>query len=175
MMATSVPEERPEKDIGGTIERNQPVTGDIESDEGTVLREIEEVSGHAQVTQKRLEFVPPWVIHLAIKQEHDNSWSSACREVAEAGIPSRSIMMSSHIIYKIKVSEDGKLKLKVRISPHGNREEMREDVRKDAAAAQSHVIRLILSIATCKDAKLGLLDISGAYMQSGPIKRDIYV
>lgn len=47
---------------------------------------------------------------------------------------------------------------------------MRNSVRKDSATAQFDVIRMILTIVTFLPVRLGLVDISGAYMQSGPIK-----
>lgn len=52
---------------------------------------------------------------------------------------------------------------------------MKDDIRKDSATAQFGVIRLIISVATYMDANLGFVDISGVYMQSGPIRRTIYV
>lgn len=52
---------------------------------------------------------------------------------------------------------------------------MKDDVRKDSVTAQFDVIRLMLTLVTFMSLRLGLVDISGAYMQSGPIRRQIYV
>lgn len=51
---------------------------------------------------------------------------------------------------------------------------MKYDVQKDSITAQFHMIRLALSIATRMDLFLGHVDIQGAYLQIGPIKRIIY-
>lgn len=53
---------------------------------------------------------------------------------------------------------------------------MKESACKDSEdTAQFDVIRLFCSIATILQFRLGFLDIQGAYIQSGPIQRDIYV
>lgn len=67
------------------------------------------------------------------------------------------------------------MNLKARICPHGNRDVEKDYVRKDSATAQYDVILLILAIVTFLPFRLGLVDIKGAYLQSGPIRRDIYV
>lgn len=65
--------------------------------------------------------------------------------------------------------------MKARMCPHGNRDSGKDSVRKDSATAQFDVIRLMMSIATLLSFYVGLIDIQGAYLQSGPIKRDILV
>ena len=67
------------------------------------------------------------------------------------------------------------MKMKARLCPHSNHDSGKDSVRKDSATAQFDVIRLMLSIATLLSFDIGLIDINGAYLQSGPIKRDIYV
>lgn len=52
---------------------------------------------------------------------------------------------------------------------------MKDDIRKHSATAEFHVIRLLLAIATRLYMRLVVIDISGAYIHSGPIKRDILV
>lgn len=50
-----------------------------------------------------------------------------------------------------------------------------DDVRKDFGTEQFDTIRLALSMATDMGAVLGHVEIKGAYVQSGPTKRNIYV
>lgn len=52
---------------------------------------------------------------------------------------------------------------------------MKDDVREDSATAQFDIICLLLAINTFLPMRLGDVEVSGAYMQSGLIKRDIYV
>lgn len=67
------------------------------------------------------------------------------------------------------------MRLKARLCPHGNRDKMKHQIRKDSATAQFDVIRLLLSIATILQLRLGCVDIKGVYLQSGPIQRKIFV
>lgn len=67
------------------------------------------------------------------------------------------------------------MRLKSRICTHGNRDRMKDDIRKDSSTAQFNVIRMTLSKATDMDDVLGHVEIRGAYIQSGPIQRTIYV
>lgn len=46
-------------------------------------------------------------------------------------------------------------------------------IMKDTATAKCSVIRFSMSVAPIMDFKLRLVGIKGAYLQSGPIKRDI--
>lgn len=78
-------------------------------------------------------------------------------------------------MYKVKTDEDNNRALKGRIVPHGNRDDEKDDVRKDSSVAQFFAIRLLLCISTLLGLRLAMADIKGAYLQSGPIKRTIYV
>ena len=59
--------------------------------------------------------------------------------------------------------------------PHGNRDEEKDNIRKDSSAAQFDVIRILLAITTFLGMRLAMADVSGAYLQSGSITRQIYV
>lgn len=89
-------------------------------------------------------------------------------------IPRYANVVSLHIVYKVK-SDNGKLKLKERIVPHGNRDSEKYTVRKDSASADMFLTRLFLSIGVMMGLKFAVVDMQGAYMKSGPIRRDIYV
>lgn len=52
---------------------------------------------------------------------------------------------------------------------------MKGDVRKDSSTAQFDIIRLMLSLVVILNFRIGVIDIKGAYLQSGAIKRRIYV
>lgn len=65
--------------------------------------------------------------------------------------------------------------MKARLCPHGNRDKMKNDVRKDSSTAQFDEILLLLSLASMLHFRLGCIDIKGAYLQSGPIRRQIYI
>lgn len=84
-------------------------------------------------------------------------------------------MITSNVIYKVKTGEDGENSMKARMCPHGNKDKMRHEVKRDSATAQFDAIRLLLAITTFLNMRLGVIDISGAYMKRWPIRRYIYV
>lgn len=163
------------KDIGDTEIRSAEVAGDLRSDIQKVLRTIHAAIGNSQVTITRMQSAPSWLTHKALSKEHDDNWSEAYHEVDERDIHKGANIISSHVVYKIKTDEAGRHRLKARICPHGNKDAMKDEIRKDSATAQFNVIRLMLAMATFFPMRLGVIDISGAYMQSGPIKREMYV
>lgn len=67
------------------------------------------------------------------------------------------------------------MNFKSHICPHGNRDEMKEDVQKNSSPAQFIIIRLVQSDATCMHGGIGMVVINGGYFQSGPIKRSKFV
>lgn len=65
--------------------------------------------------------------------------------------------------------------MKTRIVPHGNHDDEKEKIRKDSSNAPLFVVRLLLSLITFLNFCIGTANIKGAFLQSGPIDRDIYV
>lgn len=175
LQAVTHGKEKPNKDIGNTEIRMEAVIGDLTSNEQKILTNLHNKIGNSTVTLNKLQGIPPWVTYKAITNEHDNNWTDAYYEVEENSIPPNANVITSHVIYKVKTDEQGKHTMKARICPHGNKDTMKDDIRKDSATAQYDAIRLLLSLTTFLSFRLGAADISGAYMQSGPIKRDIYV
>lgn len=111
----------------------------------------------------------------AFNSEFQNNWVDAFVEVPERSVPRDANVITSHVVYKIKTDETGSRKLKARVVPHGNRDTEKDNIRKDSATAQLGVIRLLLSVSTLLGLQLATADIKGAYLQSGPIKRTIFV
>lgn len=65
--------------------------------------------------------------------------------------------------------------MKARLCPNGNHDRTKKTASKDSATAEFAIIRLLLSMAIFLQLRLGCIDIKGVYLQSGPIKRRIYV
>ena len=166
--------EQVEKDIGDVIVSHDEYTGKLESTKDKALAEVYGVIGHDTVMLRDLEFAPPWLVKEAYDIEEAN-WQGVYEVVEESSIPKNANVVSSHVAYKIKVSEDGSLILKARICPHGNRDKEKDGIRKDSAAVQFPIIRLMLSLSALMGFRVGTIDISAAYLQSGPIQRLIFV
>lgn len=147
----------------------------LESEKPRILEQIYNQIGSKQVSRGKVEFAPSWILQDAFRKEHDKNWSDAYVPVSEGAVPDNANVVRSHVVYKVKTAEDGKREMKARIVPHGNEDDDKDEVRKDSANAQLAVIRLMLSLVTFLGFMVKTADIKGAYMQSGPIQRDIYV
>lgn len=164
-----------EKDIGDTDMEDSQFIGDLESDQQKVLRNVHGMIGGRQVMLNELECAPSWLTGKALEKEHEENWADAYYEVSEDTLPANANIIGSHVVYKVKTSEQGEHRMKARICPHGNHDDQKNDIRKDSATAQFDIIRFMLALVTFLPMELGAVDISGAYMQSGPIRRDLYV
>lgn len=65
--------------------------------------------------------------------------------------------------------------MEARFCTHGNNGSMKEYLRMDSATAQYDVMRILLSLTNFIIMRPVVVDINRSYMQSEPIKRDIYV
>lgn len=151
------------------------VTGQIESDVQKILRQLHKSIGNSTVAVNRLDSTPPWLINKALKEEHHNNSVDSYHEVKENMLPKKANVITSHVIYEFKTSEEGEHSMKERIFPLGNKDDIKSDIRKYSATAQFYVIRLLLALATMLRMRLGVVDIIEAYIQSFPINRDINV
>lgn len=93
----------------------------------------------------------------------------------ESTVPPHANVISSYVVYRVKNEENNVKRLKSRLCPRGNRNAMKGDIRNDASNTQFNMIRLMLSLACILQFALGCVDIKSAYLQSGPITREIYV
>ena len=168
-----------EKDIGSHYDRISSgkfsSLVSMESEKGQALDSIHQIHGSNQVSRGKLAFAPSWLLEEAFKKEHDTNWADAYEWVSEYDVPRRANVITSHVVYKLKTDETGNRELKARIVPHGTYDTERNEICKEASTAQRFVIRLLLSLVTFLGFRLGIIDIKGAYLQSGPIKRAIYV
>lgn len=108
-------------------------------------------------------------------REVSENWAGVTEEVDAARMPADSNLLSTHFVFKLKKSEQGERKLKARLVVHGNRDNEKDEVRKDAIAADMMTTRMVLALGTMMGFTFGVADIKGAYMQSGPARRDIYI
>lgn len=164
------------RDLGQYKESVGNINGQkMVSQEAAILHDIRDKIGTGQVTASAIAFAPSWVVEKSMKAEHDENWTGAYEEVHESDLERGANVISSHVVFKVKSNDDGSLKLKSRIVVHGNRDDERELIRSDCAAADMLIIRLVISLATMLGFNMATADIKGAYMQSGPIQRNVYV
>lgn len=100
------------KYIGGVLIQYEKSIGDLVSSAQDVLRDILKFIGGTQVTIKRMECAPTWIIQKALHSEHDNNCQTANQVVSEKLLPLSSNTIGSHLVYKLKVYEKRQMKLK---------------------------------------------------------------
>lgn len=87
----------------------------------------------------------------------------------------REIIIDFHFVFKVKVEEIGKKRLKARMCPDVNQDKLKGKIRNDSATACFDKIRVLLSLPTIKRMQLFSIDVKGTYLQSRPIGRRIHV
>lgn len=147
----------------------------LKSDRETVLSKIKSVIGFKQVTESEIQFAPEWILNDALSTELEENWNSAYTVVKSSELPRDANIIGSHTVYRVKEDDDGHLKMKARLVLHGNRDKDRFTVRRDSASADLAAVRLLISLSQILKFCIATADIKGAYMQSGPIKRTLFV
>lgn len=147
----------------------------LASQEQEILHELRENLGGAPFTERQLQCAPQRLVQKAIGKEKVNyAENEAYAEVNIKQLPKNANLISSHHFFQIKNDfESNKLKLNCRLVPHGNRDNEKDEVRKDSSTAQFPVIRAMLSACVILGFRLASIDISGAYLQSKPLTRDV--
>ncbi len=97
------------------------------------------------------------------------------RSVSIDKVPNSSNVITSHVIYKVKANDDGTLKMKARIAPHGNKDKDRDLLKTDSVQCPPTGISILISIATIMKWPLAKIDFTSAFLQTGDAKRDVYV
>lgn len=90
-------------------------------------------------------------------------------------IPAGANVITSHVIYKVKTNDDGSLKMKELIAPHGNKDIDKDKLKTNSAACPPVGIRILLSLASVFKWCLAKVDFTSAFLQTGKAERDVYV
>lgn len=90
-------------------------------------------------------------------------------------MPTDACILSRHLVFKIKKTEQGERRIKSRLGVHGNSNDQRDDVRKDSMEADMFITRLVIYLGIIMGFECGVPDIKGAFMQSGSGQRAIYI
>lgn len=70
--------------------------------------------------------------------------------MVENSVPTEANVIYSHVIFKVKTNDYGRLKLTGRIFVHGNRDVENDMIRSDSAAADMIIVRTVMSLACCE-------------------------
>lgn len=147
----------------------------LQTDKQAVLKErSSSLLDQKQVNGSRLSFAIKWILREAFDVEMRDNWASAFEIVDQEALPPSVNLIGCHTFYKVK-DYGGILRLKFRNVLHENRDRALYEVRRDSFSADLSVVRLIIFLGIILCFPFGTADVKGAYMQSGPIKREIYV
>lgn len=86
--------------------------------------------------------------------------------------------INSHGLYKLKYIEKNNnehLKLKTRISPHGNEDDIKDDMKTTTSTCSPHRILIFMSIAALFGWILNIGDVVAAFPETGEAQTDMYV
>lgn len=81
---------------------------------------------------------PQYVILNAYDAE-EVEFKKHVKTVFKSDIPPNANVISSHTIYKIKTEENNQLRLKARIAPHGNEDNMKDQLKQTVVCAVQSV------------------------------------
>eukprot|EP00173_Palmaria_palmata_P002678 Plantae.Rhodophyta-Palmaria_palmata.ctg2798.p1 GENE.Plantae.Rhodophyta-Palmaria_palmata.ctg2798~~Plantae.Rhodophyta-Palmaria_palmata.ctg2798.p1 ORF type:complete len:702 (+),score=86.29 Plantae.Rhodophyta-Palmaria_palmata.ctg2798:107-2212(+) len=108
--------------------------------------------GSKEFNRKAAEGLPSFVLDNSYEEEKEN-FSAIVKPVVALTIKTNNKkpnIISPHCLYKIKTLDDGSLKCKCRIAPHGNEDDDNDNLRTDSASVTPMAFRIVLSICTLK-------------------------
>lgn len=146
----------------------------VTSTEEETLNKMLDHFGNKPFLRYRAQGFPSFPLLNAYKAEEDE-FKKTVKKVPIEDVPKNANVISSHVIYKVKVKDDKSLKLKARIAPHGNENSLKNELKSDFAMCPPLGIRIILSIATIFSWILTAIDVKTAFLQTGQAGRDVYV
>ena len=82
-------------------------------------------------------------------------------------------IISSHVIYKIKINDDHSLKLKARISLHGNEDTQKELCKTDCSMCSPIGITVVLTTAVVRKWVFEKANVGLAFLCTGPSGRHV--
>lgn len=80
--------------------------------------DVKAAIGNAKVSSKSMDCASAWLVKKELEVEHNENLKDEYREFKEIDVLCGAYLISSHVLFKIKIEEPGKLRLKARICPH---------------------------------------------------------
>ena len=84
---------------------------------------------HKEFQARGLPQHPVWNAY----RDEESKFLRTVRKISMEKIPRNANVITSHVIYKVKVNNDGSLKMKFRTAPQGNRDKDRNILKTDSA------------------------------------------
>lgn len=107
--------------------------------------------------------------------EEEESLKQTVTTIHATKFPANSKIISSYTILKIKVGENGKMKLKERTDPQWNEDTLIRHPRCDLYQCVTIGVRLILSMEVLLKWCISKVDVKSSFLQTGREELDFYV
>lgn len=121
----------------------------LPSNEKQILKNIMDSFGNKPFVRHQAQGFEQFPILNAYRVEEED-FKKNVESVKRSCVPPGSNVISSHVIYKVKMNEDGSLKLKALIAPHGNEDSNKDQMCTDCCMCSSLGIRIVISVSTYK-------------------------
>lgn len=125
--------------------------------------------------RRSLEHLQSCVIENVLETEHEPKLELHVETIPEKEVGKYENIVCSHVAYVIKTREHVTGAMEACIFPHGNRDRERNNVKNVCTNSQFHVIRVVLLLETWLLFCIGVVDLKGAWIESGNILCALYV
>ena len=149
-------------------------TFELSSESDSAIKLYHSAFGFREFTASQAQGLPSFVLDNAYS-EQEKKYLEHAKKIHVSKIPKKSNIITSHTLYKVKSNDEGKLYIKARIVPHGNRDKMKHVLKTDSSSCSPIGLRIVCSIASIMSWPLSKVDFDSAFLQSGASMRDVYV
>ena len=149
-------------------------TVELKSSEQHDLTSMLKHFGNKPFLAHKAQGFPFHVLQKAYKAEEE-SFKKTVRVIDPSSVPAKENIISSHVLYKIKITDGEGLQLKARIAPHGNEDSIKREMRSDCSMCDPTGVRVLISNATVRKWRISKVDVKSAFLQTGPAERSVYV
>lgn len=128
-----------------------------------VLKEIMDQFVNKPFLRHQAQAFPQFSLAAAYAQE-ENDFTKSAKTVPLCEIPSTANIISSHVLYKIKVNDDLSLKQKALIAPYRNEHCIKYTFKSDCFMCPPAGLRIVSSIASPRQWRLTKIDVKTAFL-----------
>lgn len=136
------------------------------------LKRLFEFFGNKPFCKHHVQGFEQFVLNNSYDFE-EAAFLKAVKVVPRNAVPPGANFISSHTLYRIKTNDDGSYKLKSRISPHHNEDDLRSDLSSDCATCSPAGLINVGSIGSLKKWKVHKANVKSAFLQTGSAARDV--
>jgi len=131
--------------FSSTVQANTssvPSELEVSSTEPTVLSSILEHFGNKSFLKHQAQGFEQFPLINAYQRE-EGTFLKTARIIPKDKSTSGANIIGSHTLYKVKHNDDGSLKLKARIAPHGNEDDIKHMLNKDCTICPPTGLRIV--------------------------------